>query len=211
MVLSGAMRRYLILLLAILVLASVIITGCALGFRIRTTEVYQNDKYGYSVDIPKTWTSISSEDAIGQSVTFRSPNNQMEVTVRVSSELALNDGFSEAKKRGLDIGGITPLELAIRYRSSELTELGVDGKRLNWNEHAVTTFFLVEAKEWKSWLKTHYIVDKGNFYIIEFKVLGYSDSEFEGYRNQVIKIGKSFHIQGSTVINLPEGKTIFDF
>ena len=35
MVLSGAMKRYLILILAILVIASVTIPGCALGFRVR--------------------------------------------------------------------------------------------------------------------------------------------------------------------------------
>jgi hypothetical protein len=54
-------------------------------------------------------------------------------------------------------------------------------------------------------------VDIGNFYIIEFKVLGYSDSEFEEYRNQINEICQTTHIDGATVINLPEGKTIFDF
>ena len=212
MVEEGAepMKRYLItLLVAILVLVSVVLVAC--GQKTSSTEIYQNSKYGYSVNIPLTWTSTSSEDAIGQTVTLRPPNNQKEITVKVSSEVALNNAFSEAKNRGVDVKGLTPLELMIRYRSTEITELGAEDKRINWNEQAVTTLIFIEGKDWKSWVKTHYVVDRGNFYIIEFKVLGYSDSEFEEYRNQVNEICRSFHIEGSTVINLPEGKTIFDF
>ena len=195
--------------MTILVLASGVMASC--GQKASSNQIYQNDQYGYSVNIPETWTSTGSEDASGQTVTFRPPNNQMEVTVKVSSELALNNAFSEAKNRGVDVKGLTPLELMIRYRSTEITELGAEGKRINWNEQAVTTLIFIEGKDWKSWVKTHYVVDRGNFYIIEFKVLGYSDSQFEEYRNQVNEICKSFHIEGSTVINLPEGKTIFDF
>ena len=203
------MKRCLIPIWIILLLASALLVAC--NQKSISTEVYQNSKYGYSVNIPKTWTSTSSEDASGEAVTFRPPNKQMEVTVKVSSKLALNNAFSEAKNRGVDVKGLTPLELVIRYRSTEITELGAEGKRINWNEQAVTTIIFTEGKDWKSWVKTHHVVDRGNFYIIEFKVLGYSDSEFEEYRNQVNEICKSFHIEGSTVINLPEGKTIFDF
>ena len=203
------MKRYLIPIMTILVLASGVMAGC--GQKTSSTKIYQNDQYAYSVNIPETWTSTIIEDTIGQTVTFCAPNNQMEIIVKVSSELALNNAFSEAKNRGVDVKGLTPLELMIRYRSTEITELGAEDKRINWNEQAVTTLIFIEGKDWKSWVKTHYVVDRGNFYIIEFKVLGYSDSEFEEYRNQVNEICRSFHIEGSTVINLPEGKTIFDF
>ena len=54
-------------------------------------------------------------------------------------------------------------------------------------------------------------MDLGNFYIIEFKVVGYSTPEIEDYRDQINEICSSFNIEGSTVISLPEGKTVFDF
>jgi len=204
------MKRYIIsVVLAILVLASGFVISC--GEEGGSTQVYCNNEYGYSFEVPKTWAVTSSEDTIGQTATFRSPNNQMEITVKVTSEVALNNAFLEAESRGVDVKGLTPLELMIRYRNTELTELGAEGERIDWNEHAVTTFALIVGTDWKSWVKTCYIVDRSNFYIIEFKVLGYSDSQFEEYRNQINEICKSFHIEGSTVINLPEGKTVFDF
>ena len=203
------MKRYLIPIMTILVLASGVMAGC--GQKTSSTEIYQNSKYGYSVNIPKTWTTTINEEEIGHTATFAPTHNQMEITVKVSSEEALNNSYSEARSRGVDVKGLTPLELMIRYRSTEITELGAEGKRINWNEQAVTTLIFIEGKDWKSWVKTHYVIDRGNFYIIEFKVLGYSDSEFEDYRNQVNEICKSFRIEGSTVINLPEGETIFDF
>jgi len=204
------MKRYLLLMVvAILVMTSTVLVAC--GQKASSTEIYQNDQYGYSFGIPKTWTTTINEEEIGHTATFAPPHNQMEITVKVSSEEALNNSYSEARSRGVDVEGMTPLELVVRYHATELINLGETVRRIDWSEHAVTTFALIEAKDWKSWVKTCYIVDNGNFYIITFKVLGYSDSEFEEYRNQINEICKSFHIEGSTVINLPEGKTIFDF
>jgi hypothetical protein len=128
-------------------MTSTVLVAC--GQKGSSTEIYQNSKYGYSVNIPKTWASTSSEDASGEAVTFRPPNKQMELTVKVSSQLALNNAFSEAKNRGVDVKGLTPLELMIRYRSTEITELGAEGNRINWNEQAVTTLIFIEGKDWK--------------------------------------------------------------
>ena len=205
------MKRYFTPILIILVLTSGVLVAC--GQKASSTEIYQNEKYGYSLEIPKTWTI--KEERSGQTVTFRSSHDQMEIIVKVDSEEALNDFhsefYSEARSRSVDVEDMTPLELVVRANETDQAELGGEGKRIDWNEHAITTLFLIKAEEWKSWVKTCFIVDKGYFYIIAFKVLGYSDSEFEGYRNQINAISKTFHIEGSTVINLPEGKTIFDF
>ena len=200
------MKRYLIPILIISVLALGSWVSCG---KAATTYIYHSAQYDWSVTVPEDWTA--EEDRNGQTVTFYPSHNQMEITVNVDSEETLNKGYSEVKRRGFDVEDMTPLELAVRYHEAELMELGGEGKRIDWNEHAITTFFLIKAKDWKSWVKTCFIVDKGNFYIINFKVLGYSDSEFEEYRNQVNKICKTFHIEGSTVVNLAEGETIFDF
>ena len=194
------MKRYLILIpVAILMLASGLLVAC--GQKANSTEIYQNDQYGYSFGIPKTWTTTINEEEIGHTATFAPTHNQMEIIVKVSSEEALNNSYSEARSLGIDVEGMTPLELVVRYRATELINLGETVRRIDWSEHAVTTFTLIEAKDWKSWVKTCYIVDIGNFYIIEFKVLGYSESEFEEYRNQVNEICKSFHIEGSVEAN----------
>lgn len=195
------------IVLAIVVLASVQLAGC--NPKGGSTEAYQNEQYGYSLKIPKTWNV--REERNRESVTFRSPNNQMEIRVVVDSEESLNKSFSEAKSKGVDVKGMTPLELLVRFTGTEQMELGAEGKRIDWNEHAITTFALVRGSGWKSWVKTLYVLDMGKVYLISFKVLGYSDSEFEEYRSQVNQICKSVHIEGSTVISLPDGKTIFDF
>jgi len=205
------MREYLAsLILAIVVLASVQVVRC--NQESSSTEVYQNEQYGYSLKIPKTWNV--KEERNRDSITFSSPNNQMEIRVVVDSEESLNRFFSEAKSKGVDVKGLTPLELLVRFTGTEQMELGAEGKRIDWNEHAVTTFALVKGSGWKSWVKTLCILDRGKVYLISFKVLGYSDSEFEEYRSQVNQICKTVHtvhVEGSTVISLPEGKTVFDF
>jgi hypothetical protein len=200
-----AMKKRLIPILIILMLVLGSTTSCG------QEKAYRNDKYGYSFEVPKTWTVTSSEDTNGETVAFRSPDNQMEITINVSSEATLNDAFGEAKSRGADVEGLTPLEYVIRYNSAELTELGAQGNRIDWNENAVTVFTIINGSDWVSWAKIYYIVDMGYFYIIEFKVVGYSTSELEDYRDQINEICSSFNIEGSTVINLPEGKTVFDF
>jgi len=201
------MKRYpILILLTILMLASGMVVGCG---EAATTYTYHSTQYGWLITVPDDWTVV--EDGNGQTITFYPSHKQMEITVNVDSEETLNTFYSEAKSRGVDVEDMTPLELVIRAGATELEQLGAQGKRIDWNEHAVTTFALIEAKEWKSWVKTCYIVDNGSFYIMTFKVLGYSDSEFEEYRNQINEICKTTHIDGATVINLPEGKTIFDF
>lgn len=202
------MRRFLTsIILTVLVLASVQVVGC--NEESSSTEVYKNEQYGYSLKIPKTWNI--REERNRESVTFSSPNNQMEIRVVVDTEESLNRSFSEAKSKGVDVKGMTPLELLVRFTGTEQMEQGAEGKRIDWNEYAVTTFALVKGSGWKSWVKTLYILDRGKVYLMSFKVLGYSDSEFEELRSQVNQIYKTVHIEGSTVINLPEGKTIFDF
>lgn len=203
------MKRYLIPIWIILVMTSTVLVAC--GQKASSSEMYQNEKYGYSFKVPKIWTTTISEEEIGHTATFAPTHNQIEITVKVSSEETLNNSYSEARSRGVDVEGMTPLELVVRYHATDQMELGGEGKRIDWSEHAVTTFYLIKAEGWKSWVKTCYVVDKGYFYIITLKVLGYSESEFEEYRNQINEIYKSFRIEGSTVINLPEGKTIFDF
>jgi hypothetical protein len=200
------MKRHLILVLTTLLLASGLMVGCG---EAATTFTYHSAQYGWSITVPDDWTVV--EDENGQAVTFYPSHKQMEITVNVDSEETLNTFYSEAKSRGVDVEDMTPLELVIRAGATEQEQLGAQDQRIDWNEHAVTTFALIEAKGWKSWVKTCYIVDNGNFYIMTFKVLGYSDSEFEEYRNQINEIYKTTHIDGATVINLPEGKTIFDF
>ena len=201
-------KRYLIpILLGILMLTSCLLVAC--DQESSSTRIYQNDQYGYSLRIPKTWTI--SEKSSGQPTTFRPSHDQMEITVTINSEDVLNKSFSEAKNRGVDVKGMTPLELLVRFNATEQLKSGGEGKRIDWNEHAITTVYLIQAKEWKSWVKTLYILDNSNIYVIVFKVLGYSDSEFEAHRTQINSICKSFRIQGSAVNNLPEGKTIFDF
>ncbi len=182
-----------------------------LGLKVSSTKIYQNKNYSYSAEVPKTWTISETQEKYGHIVILSPAHNQMEITIKVSSEESLENSFAEARSKGVDVKGMTPLELMVRYRSTDIINRGVPIKRIDWNDHALTTFTLIETKDYKSWTKTCYIVDIGNFYIIEFKVLGYSDSEFENYRNQINEICKSFRIQGSTAINLPEGKTIFDF
>ena len=199
------MKKRLVPILIILMLVTGSTISCS------QEKGYRNDKYGYSFEVPKTWTSTTSEDANGETVAFRSPDNQMEITINVSSEQTLNDAFLEAKNSGADVEGLTPLEYVVRYNSAELTEMGAQGNRIDWNENAVTVFTLINGSDWVSWAKIYYIVDLGNFYIIEFKVVGYSTPEIEDYRDQINEICSSFNIEGSTVISLPEGKTVFDF
>lgn len=207
MVKTHTMKRYLILILvATLVLSSGLWVGCG---KAATTYTYHSTKYGWLITVPEYWTI--EEDRNGQTVTFYPSHKQMEITVSVDSEETLNTFYSEAKSRGVDVEDMTPLELVVRAGATEQMELGAQGKRIDWNKHAITTFALIKAKEWKSWIKTCYIVDKGNFYIMTFKVIGYSDTEFEEYRNQINKICQTIYIDGATVIDLPEGKTIFDF
>ena len=200
------MKRYLILILVILVLTLAGIVGC--GQKSSSTEIYHNSKYGYSLEIPKTWTI--NEEKNRQTITFRSPHNQMEIVVNVDSEDALNDFYSEFVARAGDTA-MTPLELLARASATEDEKLGAKVKYIEWNENAMTTFTLIETEDFQSWVKTYYIIDKGNFYLIAFKVIGYSDSEFNEYRNKLNEICKGFCIDDSSVINLPEGKTVFDF
>jgi hypothetical protein len=196
------------ILLGILVLTSGMVVGCG---EAATTFTYHSAQYGWSITVPDDWTVKESEEKYGQTVILSSTNNQMEITVKASSEEALNNSYEEARSHGVDVQDTTPLELVVSYRSTELINSGVPINHIDWNDHALTTFCIIETKDFKSWVKTCYIVDIGNFYIIEFKVLGYSDSEFEEYRNQINEICQTTHIDGATVINLPEGKTIFDF
>lgn len=202
------MKRYLILILIIVVLTSGLMVGCGVA---ATTFTYHSAQYGWSITVPDDWTVKESEEKYGQTVILSSTNNQMEITVKASSEESLNNSYEEARSHGVDVQGMTPLELVVSYRSTELINSGVPINHIDWNDHALTTFCIIETNDFKSWVKTCYIVDIGNFYIIEFKVLGYSDSEFEEYRNQINEICQTTHIDGATVINLPEGNTIFDF
>jgi hypothetical protein len=190
------------------VLTSGLMVGCGVA---ATTFTYHSAQYGWSITVPDDWTVKESEEKYGQTVILSSTNNQMEITVKASSEESLNNSYEEARSHGVDVQGMTPLELVVSYRSTELINSGVPINHIDWNDHALTTFCIIETNDFKSWVKTCYIVDIGNFYIIEFKVLGYSDSEFEEYRNQINEICQTTHIDGATVINLPEGKTIFDF
>lgn len=197
------MKRYLTPILLVLAVMSGLLSSCSTGI-----EVYHNHQYGYSMTLPAHWSS--KEDTNPHGMTFYPSHRQMEIVVIVDSEDALNDLYSEFVAHSGDTN-MTPLELVSRGKATEDMELGAKVKYTEWNENALTTFTLIDAKDFTSWVKTYYIVDNNKFYIISFKVLGYSDSEFKEYQDQLNEICKSFHIDDSSVISLPEGKTIFDF
>ena len=139
------MKRYIIPVLIVLVLASGVLVACAQ--KVSPTEIYQNEKYGYSLEVPKTCTTTISEEEIGHTATFAPLHNQIEITVKVSSEEALNNSYTEARGRGVDVEGMTPLELVVRYHATDQMELGGEGKRIDWNEHVVTTFTSLRQKD----------------------------------------------------------------
>lgn len=195
------MKRYIIILLAILVLIMGILVGCG-----EPTVIYRNQQYGYSLNLPKDWTLKEEENIVN----FRSPNGNMEVVIQIDSEDKVNKIHSDAIVKFPDIK-LDPLELFAYLLDKEDENRGAKVIVYDWNKHARTTFSYWEGKGYKSWVKKIYILDNGHLYFMIFKALGYSDSEFEDYRSQVNNICKSICIDGATVIKFPEGKTIFDF
>ena len=86
-----------------MLLASGLIGGCALGLRVSPTEIYQNERYGYSLELPRAWTIDETEEKYGQTTIFYPSHSQIEITVKVSAEQELNNAFSEARSIGVDV------------------------------------------------------------------------------------------------------------
>lgn len=87
---------------------------------------------------------------------------------------------------------------------------GAEVRYIAFSEQTIVTFAYTAGDDWQSWVKSYHIVHNGKFYIIAFKALGYSDFEFDSYREQVNEICKSLNIAGFDA-SLPESRTIFDF
>lgn len=189
--------------MAILVLAPGLLVSCG-----QATVLYCNHEYGYSVEVPKNW--LIEEEESGQTVLLHPSHEQMEIAFNVYGEDMLSNLHSKVAVKFPDME-MSALELVVYGISMENKELGAEVKQIVWNERAITTFTYLKEENFTTWMKTCYIVDVGYFYMITFKALGYSDSEFQMYRNQVNEICRTIRISNSSVIKLPEGKTVFDF
>ncbi len=141
------MKRYLIVILAILVLASVLTVGCS-----QATVTYRNEQFGYSVLMPQSWEVVDKPvDITGE---------PKENTIGFRSELSPGADWVRVKvKPGESAYSAVTSIPVIPNISLKVYEYGKNGYVVE------SRLLLVPSDDWRI---TYYIEYNDNLYKITF-------------------------------------------
>ncbi len=143
-------NRPLIVTLAILVLASVLVLGCGL-----TTAVYNNHKYGYSVEAPKNW-SIGEGDTESDTVCYGIVNGGLTFNRIVSVHVTAMSRSQELHNVVMDeVDNQAVVMWLVDYCELKVTKLSENHYQLEGRQ---LEYYVIQ------WFRTDFVLHNGLLY-----------------------------------------------